>query len=130
MPDEAPKKKASRASMRARWKDAEREIAALIGGERVPITGRTRGSAPDIQHPTLGVEVKSQGERTKRWDDAFDQAEKAALHQQKRDGQERLPIVILHSVGRHHKNDIVMIRLRDFIEWYVSIEDKNGTAAE
>ncbi len=40
------------------WKQAERRIASILGGVRVPVPGRRRGDAPDILHPRLSVEVK------------------------------------------------------------------------
>ncbi len=40
------------------WKQAERRIASIRGGVRVPVSGRQRGDAPDILHPRLSVEVK------------------------------------------------------------------------
>lgn len=40
------------------WKRVERAIAAAVGGERVPVTGRQRGSAPDVSHASLAIEVK------------------------------------------------------------------------
>ena len=41
-----------------RWKQTERKVAALLGGQRVPVSGRGRGDAPDIDHTWLAVEVK------------------------------------------------------------------------
>ena len=41
------------------WKQAERRIAKLLGGRRIPITGRQRGDVPDIEHDALSIEVKS-----------------------------------------------------------------------
>jgi hypothetical protein len=41
------------------WKAAERRIAAILGGRRVPVSGRSRGDAPDIQHDWLSVECKN-----------------------------------------------------------------------
>jgi hypothetical protein len=41
------------------WKQAERRIASIPGGVRVPVPGRQRGDAPDVLHPRLSVEVKS-----------------------------------------------------------------------
>jgi hypothetical protein len=32
------------------WKQAERRIADLLGGQRIPVTGRQRGDTPDIEH--------------------------------------------------------------------------------
>ena len=34
-----------------RWKATERRIAALLGGRRVPVSGRGRGDQPDVAHP-------------------------------------------------------------------------------
>ncbi len=44
---------------RGRWKQVEREIAADFGGRRVPVSGRQRGDAPDIDHPLYSIEVKA-----------------------------------------------------------------------
>jgi hypothetical protein len=41
------------------WKVCERRIAVELGGCRVPVSGRARGDNPDIEHPTLSIEVKS-----------------------------------------------------------------------
>jgi len=35
---------------RATWKRTERSIAGIIGGERVPVSGRQRGDQPDVRH--------------------------------------------------------------------------------
>lgn len=40
------------------WKNSERRMAEKLGGERVPITGRYRGYAPDIKHEHLAIEHK------------------------------------------------------------------------
>ena len=44
---------------RAQWKTHERQFAALLGGERVPVSGRQRGDQPDIAHPRFSCEVKA-----------------------------------------------------------------------
>ena len=44
---------------RGTWKQAEREIAERMGGKRVPVTGRDRGDAPDVDVPMFSVEVKA-----------------------------------------------------------------------
>ena len=44
---------------RGRWKQVERDVAADFGGKRVPVTGRQRGDAPDIEHPDFSIEVKA-----------------------------------------------------------------------
>lgn len=40
------------------WKSIERQIAAYIGGQRVPVTGRHDQTTPDIAHLTYAIEVK------------------------------------------------------------------------
>lgn len=45
--------------MAKNWKNVEREIAKILGGERIPITGRVRDHGlPDIQHKKYSIEVK------------------------------------------------------------------------
>jgi len=40
------------------WKNTERGIARLLGGERVPVSGRQRGDVPDVKHACLSIECK------------------------------------------------------------------------
>ena len=98
-----------------RWKRCEREIAAILGGQRVPITGRARGDVPDIGHPWLSIEVKSR-ETLPKWLVAAMAQARAAAHQ----GQ--LPIVVLHQVGQRHERDIVVLTLHDFVEGFAGDE--------
>lgn len=93
----------------ATWKRVERDIARILGGERVPVTGRVRGSAPDVAHVELSIEVKHR-ERFPDWlMDAMDQALAA-----RRQGQ--LPVVFLHEKGRQVLDSLVVLRLRDCID--------------
>lgn len=41
------------------WKACERRVAEVLGGVRVPITGRQRGATPDVEHAALSIEVKA-----------------------------------------------------------------------
>lgn len=53
--------------MSAHWKAIELKIADILGGERVPVSGRTgaRGmDSPDISHPMWALEVKHYGGTT------------------------------------------------------------------
>jgi hypothetical protein len=97
------------------WKAVERQIARRLGGQRVPITGRARGSAPDVDHPWLSIEVKHR-KRLPQWLlDALDQARAAANDQQ-------LPIAVLHENGRRFSDAIVVMRLADFEDWFGKLE--------
>lgn len=42
----------------ATWKDVERRIAKMIGGVRIPVTGRHNQETPDIDHPRYAPEIK------------------------------------------------------------------------
>lgn len=94
------------------WKAVERAIAAKLGGERVPITGRQRGSAPDIAHEWLGVEVKHRKRLPDWMHDAMAQAVACS------DNEWKLPIVVLHEKNQRHDDDYVVVRLGDFVEWF------------
>lgn len=93
------------------WKATERALAQRLGGERVPITGRIRGSAPDIAHNWLSVEVKTR-RRLPLWLlEAVEQAVVAAKGTQ-------LPIAILHENHKYHDSDLVVMRLKDWEDWF------------
>ena len=103
------------------WKQTERKVAAALGGERVPVTGRQRGSAPDVAHEWLSIEVKHRKEMPAWLMDAMAQARASIRGNQ-------LPVVVLHENGRHHKGDLVVIRLEDFVDWFGNQGIVNGIA--
>lgn len=93
------------------WKATERRVASMIGGQRVPITGRQRGDVPDVDHPWPSVEVKHR-KRLPAWiEDAMGQARASA-----RSGQ--LPIAVLHESQRQHTQDLFVVRLGDWLDWF------------
>lgn len=100
------------------WKAVELKLAKMIGGERVPITGRQRGSSPDIRHPYLSIEVKERQKLPDWIHEAMEQAEMA-----KCDGEH--PITILHEKGQKHTDDFVVMRLGEFITWVQGLEVEN-----
>jgi hypothetical protein len=91
------------------WKEAERRIAAILGGERVPVSGRGRGDAPDIDHPVLSVEVKSRATIPRWITDALEQAESAS-----REG--RMPAAVLHPDQGRYADPLVVCRLSEFAQ--------------
>jgi len=93
------------------WKATERKIAAVLGGRRIPVTGRARGDAPDVAHPWLSVEVKHWAQLPARVTAAMRQAE-AAAHP----GQ--LPIAVIHGAGERIQRALVVMRLGEFVEWF------------
>lgn len=106
------------ASRRRAWKRDESEIARLLGGERVPVTGRQRGYRPDVDHPWLAVEVKSFMSLPQRVADAMDQAEKAAAYAKRREQRDKLPVAVIHAKRSHRGNALVVMRLDDFLDWF------------
>lgn len=102
------------ATARRRWKGVELALAKRLGGERVPVSGRTRGWAPDVRHPWLAVEVKSRKSQLVVIREMMDQARKAAAWYERRGEGERLPVGIYHVTGAHLDNALVFMRLADF----------------
>lgn len=98
----------------SQWKEAERFIAAALGGRRVPVTGRSRGDAPDIEHPRFAIEVKRRATAYAfpKWlETAFEQAEAC------NPGDKTSIVVVQHAKGRGHPSSYyVMLALNDFAE--------------
>lgn len=90
------------------WKQAERRIASLLGGERVPVTGRRRGDAPDIEHAQFAVEVKHRQSLPSWLMDAMNQADEC-------NPGDKISVVILHEKGKNYGESLVLLRLSDVI---------------
>lgn len=88
------------------WKRTERSIAARLGGQRVPVSGRARGDVPDIRHARLAVEVKHRQSLPGWLLDAMAQAVVSA-------GPEQTPVAVLHQHGNWHAHDLCVLRLSD-----------------
>lgn len=89
------------------WKQTERAVARWLHGRREGAVG-TRG--PDVANDWLVAEVKHR-RRLPQWlKDAQRQARTAA--------GDRLPLVILHESGQRHSDDLVVLRLGDFQDWF------------
>ena len=74
---------------------------------------------PDVETTAFSVEVKSRKTLPGWIEAAMCQAEDNAS-----DG--KLPLVVLHQVGRRHDNDLVMVRLGAFVEWFGHVEVSDG----
>lgn len=91
------------------WKRNERQLAAYLGGKRVPITGRQRGDVPDIAHEHLAIEAKLR-ERLPQWIlDGLEQALAASAPDQ-------LPCLVLRQKYQRVADSLVVLRLRDFAD--------------
>ena len=92
------------------WKACERKIAELLGGVRVPVSGRQRGAKPDGEHPVLSIEVKSRKTLPAWLLDALEQAQAAT-----EDG--RLPVAVLHQDRKPYRDALVVCRLGEFADF-------------
>lgn len=99
-------------------------MAKRLRGERVPVTGRTRGFAPDIKHRLYAIEVKSRKSQFKLIAEMLDQAEKARDFYQQRGEGFRLPIGIYHVTGQKMENAYVFLRLEDFEKYLDPLYDR------
>lgn len=70
---------------------------------------------PDVELTWLSVEIKHRKKLPNWLEEAMIQAETNAS-----DG--KLPVVVLHEANRRHDNDLVMLRLSEFREWFGEIE--------
>ena len=107
--------------MNSAWKATERYVAAALGGTRVPITGRTTGDAPDVDHPDFAIEVKrrSSDYAFPQWlEKAFLQARASSETAYERTRDIKTPLVVIeHAQGKGKpKEHYVMLTLNDFVE--------------
>jgi hypothetical protein len=89
------------------WKACERRIAELLGGQRIPVTGRQRGDVPDIEHVALSIEVKSRKSLPVWLLSALNQAQAASKNG-------KVPVVVLHQDRTPYAESLVLLRLEDF----------------
>jgi hypothetical protein len=92
------------------WKRAERRVAEILGGRRVPVSGRQRGDCPDIEHDQLSIEVKSRKSIPAWLEEALRQAEASAK-------DEQLPVAVLHQNGRRYRDALVVLRVSELAKF-------------
>jgi len=89
------------------WKKAERKICALFGGKRRGPTGRDDS---DCVHPWLAIEIKCR---------AMPQYLCEWMGQALANAQPgQLAIVVWHQPGEEYDDDLVILRSRDFRDWF------------
>jgi hypothetical protein len=97
------------------WKKTERAVAQRLGGQRV---GNRGTNTEDVAHEWLSIECKHKKELP-TW-------LKLAMWQAKTNADaDKLPVVVLHENGQRHADNLVVIRMADFQEWF-----GNGDSAE
>ncbi len=85
------------------WKEHERRTARRLSGVR---NGNRGTATSDVDAGPFAVECKSRKEIPAWLLDAMAQA--------RRNAGDRVPIVVLHQVGQHSDNDLVVMRMADF----------------
>ena len=89
---------------RHRGKRTERAIAGIMGGRRLGILGND-----DVQAGPFSIEVK----------DRFRFSGAKFMEQAVRNAPaDKTPLVIVHTTGTRHVDDLVMLRLRDWLDWF------------
>lgn len=95
-------------------------MADMLGGRRVPITGRQRGSAPDIEHDVFAIEHKY-GQRilSSRLKEALEQAEAASAHIKSKHKVSKIPLVTFEEKTAPGYPNIkgVFMTVENFIEF-------------
>ena len=95
------------------WKNAEKKVAEYLGGERVTRGADFGKSDCDVRHPVFAIEVKERKLVSQFLIDVVKQADKYNNGRQ-------LSIGVLHEKGERHDNDLVLVRLSDFRDWFGS----------
>ena len=84
----------------------------MLGGKRVPVSGRQRGDQPDVAHPDYSIECKAGAVLSTRVLDGMEQAIAAM-----KDGQ--TPIVCISNRkkgGQNTSAKYVLMRAEDFVD--------------
>ena len=90
------------------YKAHEERTAAAVSGERVSAPWR---KGPDVVSDWIVAECKSR-EKLPQWIvNAVRQAADAA-------GEYQLPVAVLHQKYQRSKDDLVVMRLEDFLAWF------------
>jgi hypothetical protein len=94
------------------WQTAERRIAQMLGLRKV---GNRGTSTPDAVGGHLVAEIKHRRSRgIPQW--AMDALQGARQHA----GPHRLGVLVVHREGQRYEDSILLMRLGDYADWYVS----------
>ncbi len=89
------------------WKRTERRIAKELGGQRNSLSGsNSKVTSGDVIHDRFYVEIKER--KRIPFYKVIEETIKNAKQENK------IPLIVIHEKGR--KNDLVILRLRDFKE--------------
>jgi hypothetical protein len=102
------------------WKSIERNVAAALRGNRIPVTGRVRGWVPDIDHPVFAIEVKHKEVKRPDWiTKAYEQAVAAS------EKTGKTPLVVDHRLYESTGESMIFMRLDDLLGLFGPLADEN-----
>ena len=104
--------------MTSTWKHTELRICRLLGMER---NGAQGAEGPDCDCDWLAVEVKHRARVPKFLTQTLAKVRRQA-------GADRLGIMVLHEHGSAGDDDLVIMALSDFADWYGGGSDDRPTA--
>ena len=85
-----------------------------------PLTGRARGSAPDIEHKWYSIEVKHRKQFPSWLHDAMDQAKASKVE------ESQLSMVVLHEKGTPYREAMCIVPLGEFTSWFGDVKARGG----
>ncbi len=97
------------------WKAHELRVAKRLGGERAGAVGK---EGPDVLHPTLAPEIKERKRPLKTLQKYMAQAVRNAP-------AGRVPIVWLHTLGELDNDDLVVMRVLDWEQFWRAWEGQH-----
>ena len=108
--------------MEKTWKKFERSVGSFLSelgdlSVRIPVTGRVRGSVPDVTSEYLSIECKYRKQIPLWIKDAMSQAIASS-----RDG--KTPVVFLKEKGSSFEDTLIIFRAKDFMDKLN--KEKNG----
>lgn len=97
-----------------RWKQIERWWASILGGVRIPVTGRHSADVPDIAHPYWAIEVKYSNTPPARILKGLEQAKRAAEAR----SSDLMPILCqsYHVKGERDLRHLVTMEVDDWLK--------------
>ncbi len=105
LPKPLPKKKTSKSC----WKNAERRVAKIVGGQRVPMSGAIKTlERGDVWHKKLFIEVKLRA----RW--SFHRIMEKAIEQANDTKPSKIPLLFTIEKGKRDRDFMVTMREEDF----------------
>lgn len=104
------------------WKAHEKRTAQALGGKRAGATGQANEDVVGVEW--LTIECK-ECQSLPAW---LTEAVRQAVDYAAVKLTETLPIVVLHEKGRHQGNDLVVMRMKDFVDWYGATMRKDDPA--